>query len=259
MNNNKSKKRIAVRLAILMMALALITSCLAVGTLSKYTVGDNGADTAQVAKWGVRLTVTGDDDLFVDSYTGTAGKITVLAQDDYDLVAPGTVNTTNAVFTITGNPEVATDVDFTLGATKDVFLKYDSDDDGTKDATYYPVVFTLVHTYGANAWSIAPAVAGTGATVVEETGKDTITGTLAQIEAVLANLTASMQQVNPNYTYDDTFTLSWAWEFSKDAATDKLDTILGDLAAGLTVDGYTAADYCLDVAYDFRISVVQVD
>lgn len=247
-------KNRTMRVAVLLLALTLITSCFVGGTFAKYITKDEGTDSARVAKWGIELSVTGDEDTFVTAYDGT-----VESQTTEDLVAPGTKNDTGVTFTVDGNPEVATEVSVSLGNTQDVFLKYDAngDDADGKEATYNPVVFTLTHTYGADAYSIAPAVTGTEATVVTEDGKDVVTGTLAQIESVLANLTASMTQVNPGYTYDDTFTLTWAWDF--ETGNDNLDTILGDLAAGIAVDGYTADDYNLTVAYDFAITVEQVD
>lgn len=251
------KERRTTRLAVLMMALALITSCLAVGTLSKYTVGGNGADNARVAKWGVVLDVEASD-AFDASYTGTGNEITVNADNGDNLVAPGTTKG-EIKFSITGKPEVATKVTVSLGATKDVFLKYDSDNDGTKDATYYPVVFTLKHTYATGANPIAPAVEGTGATVTTNGNTETVTGTLEEINKVLANLQTAMTQVAPNYVYNDTFVLSWAWDF--EAGNDNLDTILGDIAANVYANGYAKNDgnYCLDTSYSFTIRVDQVD
>lgn len=251
------KKNTMMRLASVLLVCVLLTTSVISGTFAKYTTSADAEDTARVAHWGVELTVTGGDQLFSQEYTGTAGKITVKSSNNDDVVAPGTTNNTAVVFTLKGTPEVATKVTATLGETKDVFLKYGNN----KENTYYPVVFTLTHTYGADAFSIAPVVADTGATVTTSPGKDVITGTLAQIQAVLTNLTNNMTQVNPNYVYDDTFTLTWAWAFQQTNVDDfdKLDTILGNLAAGKTVVGYDTGDYNLTLKYDFSITVEQVD
>ena len=251
MNNNKSKKRIAVRLAILMMALALITSCLAVGTLSKYTVGGNGNDKAQVAKWGVRITVTNDQTVFANEYDNT---VKAEAGSTYDLVAPGTKNDTGATIEITGKPEVASKVNITLGAVEDVYLE-------TTTGKYYPVVFTLTNEYGNDAFTLKDAADAEGVTCTVSGNVETITGTLADIEKVLNRFSTStsLSQFGPNHNYENTLTLTWAWEFFEDDATDVLDTALGDLAAGLTpnVDGYVGSN--LTVSYTLAITIVQVD
>ena len=54
---------------------------------------------------------------------------------------------------------------------------------------------------------------------------------------------------------DAVFELSWNWEFSAAEDTDKLDTMLGDLAAGkASYDG----EYNLNIAYTIKITVDQV-
>ena len=262
------KKNTMMRLASVLLIAVLMSTCAISGTFAKYVTSESGGDTAQVAKWGVTLTVSsGDqnngDKLFVKSYetwfdegengANSHSKPTVLAQADYDVVAPGTNGGAGVTFTIKGKPEVATKLEVTLGSTEDVFLKY-----GVNNGdTYYPVVFTLTHTYEADARTIAPAVENTGAEVEATSGKDVVTGTLAEINAVLANLTAAMTYQAPGYVYDDVFTLNWAWAYDVDPATDELDTKLGNLAAGTV----TAApdEYHLGLKYEFSITITQVD
>lgn len=246
------KKNRSMRLATLLLALTLITSCFVGGTFAKYTTSESAKDQARVAKWGIELSVEGGDELFVTEYDEGADRFTVVSQNTEDLVAPGTKNDTGVTFKLTGKPEVATKVTASLGATEDVFLKNGED-------IYYPVEFTLTHTYGDEAFSIAGAANEADVTVATEEGKDVITGTLAEIEAVLVELTEAMSQLDPNYPYDDTFTLTWAWEFG-DPTNNELDTTLGNLAAEVNPNSLVDdEDYNLTVAYDFSITVEQID
>lgn len=230
-----------------------------------------------------------------------------------NLVAPGTKNVGSSTFSIKGKAETAVKVVITLGEPKDVFLKEgtyldwttgnDNDDTFNLAADYYPVKFTLKQEFGANSWPIATKSDSTkkisvyasngDATYTEVTAaneeafkksgfanggyveiKDT---TLASINAILGELTNNMTQVNPGYTFNDTFTLTWAWDFDNNGActNDQADTLLGNLAADAVdcttifqkskvVDSVATAmvaddDYCLAESYNFSITVTQVD
>ena len=267
------KKNKFMRLASVMLMLCLITTCAISGTFAKYTTSDSAKDSARVAKWGIVLTVSDSDGstLFAKDYEDEddSSKMTVSSLVDLDLVgglddvvAPGTAST-GITFTINGTPEVATQVTASLGETKDVFIKYDSDSNGSLDATYYPVVFTLTHTYGAGAQSIKGAADAVSVTCTNDGSTDVVTGTLADIQKVLVKLSELMTKNAPGYVYNDTFKLTWAWAFEHGSnPTEKelfngLDTQLGNLMAGTV----TAADgtYCLDLAFNFSITVEQVD
>lgn len=259
-------KNRTMRVAVLMLALTLITSCFVGGTFAKYITSDSATDKARVAKWGVEVTAF-DNSSFKTEYTGTANAITVKSSNDDKLVAPGTADTEGVSFSIKGNPEVATKVTIDMVVTNDVKLSYSANPAGSI-YSYYPVVYTLTHTYGAGAWSIAPAVEDTGAAVVTADGVDTITGTLAQIKAVLDKVSAGMTNVAPGYVYDDTFTLTWAWDFDDDGAgtNDVLDTALGNLAvdeadATFTMNDveYTAGAFSTDIEYSINVTIEQVD
>lgn len=81
--------------------------------------------------------------------------------------------------------------------------------------------------------------------------------------------------VAPNYVFDDTFTLTWEWPFetgendTTKAANNKLDTILGNLAADPEYykngenNQYTNtgenANYSTDINYSITVTVEQVD
>ena len=262
------KKNVMMRIASILLVCVLATTCGISGTYAKYVTKAEANDTARVAKWGIMLAVTGDG-VFAEEYDGEGGKKTVISSNKDKLVAPGTENETGITFKITGTPEVAFKLTAGLGDdAKDVVLKAGTYTDYTKspyidtftiDKDYYPVVFTLKHTFGTGAQSIKGAADAAGVTCNTNGNVDTITGTLAEINAVLAKLSEAMSQVNPNYVLDDTFELTWAWAFvqtNKDLY-DKADTLLGNLAAGTATEN--ADNYNLWLKYNFTITVEQVD
>lgn len=106
------KKNRTMRVAVLLMALTLITSCFVGNTFAKYVTSANGSDTARVAKWGIVLTA--DSELFGAQY-GTDNDLVVKSSEtDTDVIAPGTKGDA-VIFTIAGTPEV----DFKFTATLD--------------------------------------------------------------------------------------------------------------------------------------------
>lgn len=281
------RKNRTMRVAALLLALTLITSCFVGGTFAKYTTSGSATDTARVAKWGIEMTVTGDG-AFAEEYDGTV-KTSVASEN---LVAPGTKNETGMSFSISGTPEVAFRLTATMGSdAEDVFLKaadsyldYTTSNNATDtfklEKTYYPVVFTLVHTYAEGSYSIMPTDVTSGTsnkigddytateryTVTNDTTnrKVTITGTLADINAVFAQVSKNMEKVDPNYPLNDTFALTWAWDFDGSGAGtfDKADTLLGNLAVDATKFGSNltdGTDYNLELKYNFAITVEQVD
>lgn len=256
------KKNKIMRIASALLVLALLSTCAISGTFAKYVTSDSASDTARVAKFGVVVTAW-DDSAFSTSYE--TGNETVVSSTSDKLVAPGTKNDTGITFSITGTPEVDVEVDFVLTVNKDVFLNVGTyadettgttDDKYTVDTVYTPVVFTLTND-----------------------GNAVATGTLSDIKAYLeADTFSKVYDANTNLTETfGTYTLTWAWDFpaTEDAATDKKDTTLGNLAAGVTVPttatelttlnakGAAApeaqGDYCLNIDFEIEIVVTQVD
>ncbi|MBO4878634.1 MAG: hypothetical protein J5544_00070, partial [Clostridia bacterium] len=97
------KKNWTTRVAVALLALTMITSCFVGSTFAKYVTRAQGEDNARVAKWGILLTMEGDN-MFAPEYehddpnfTGEATTLSVRVDPDYegeitDLVAPGTTN-----------------------------------------------------------------------------------------------------------------------------------------------------------------------
>ncbi len=263
------KKNWTMRVALLIVALALITSCFVSGTYAKYITSADADDTARVAKFGVVITSSGS--LFDKTYkratdNGPGGDattgLTVVSEDTAKLVAPGTKNADGITFTVTGKPEVNVAVSMTLGEDlKEVFLKAGTyadmttaadDDTFTLADDYYPVVFTLK--------------VGTGSTA------KTYTGTLADIKAALDDTTsgafASEYAAGTDLsTAIGTISLTWEWAFGNTNVpangNDFADTLLGDLAAGTTIlptaNAPAATNYNLSEVVDISLNIVQVD
>lgn len=253
------KKNTMMRLASVLLICVLLTTSTISGTFAKYVTENSGSDSARVAKWGVDIDVSGS--LFDYQYKNVSNgntpgstDVTVLAYNGSDkLVAPGTQNDEGITFKITGKPEVSVklEVKITDADKKDVFLKkgtYDNyitaGDDADKftlDADYYPIVYTLKNDIGN--------------TLVE--------GNLAKLEAYLEQENNPFNKVYvPNTQLEEitggstgTYTLTWKWAFEQEK--DAADTMLGNLQVdGTLID---AANYCLDVAVPFTITVTQVD
>lgn len=266
------KKNWTMRVALLMVALTLITSCFVSGTYAKYITTADGEDTARVAKFGVVITSAGT--LFADTYKATSNtpgasgddvadvaSLTVVSSgsgvaagtDVDNVVAPGTKNDEGLTFTVTGTPEVAVKVTLNADASEEIFLKAKT---GLPDMTtalatdtfdlandYYPVVFTL--TIGSN----APVV-----------------GSLADIQAALAATPVTYPANSDLSTEIGTITLTWEWAFGTAGAVsgnDQADTLLGDLAAGTTLAPATTltagTDYNLNEVVNVTIAIEQID
>ncbi len=264
------KRMKSMRVAAVLFALVLITSAFAGNTFAKYVTKGEGTATARVAKFGVVVTAD-ENDFFKKSYatdnkTLYSGDFSVKNTSD-NLVAPGTSG--NAIkFSISGTPEVAVDVAVSFTDAEDVFLlkgKYTNDttadptDSYSLDADYYPVLFTLTKD---------------GTKKVED-------GTLQDVIDYFQDDTNGLNgQYDPGANLGTTFgefEISWKWTF--DGVDDIADTILGNLAASITTDGYAGIapvapttegdpytyeaidtdNYNLDLGFKFSVSVTQIN
>ena len=106
---------------VLMLTLCMVTACLVGSTLARFTMGESTRDAAQVAKWGVVLSVRGD--LYGTNYlnaakgnTATAGDTNITVNSNslsaldptrLNVVAPGTEGN-ELVLSLSGTAEVTT-------------------------------------------------------------------------------------------------------------------------------------------------------
>ena len=159
------KKNTIMRIAAVLMVLALATTCAISGTFAKYVTKVEGEDSARVAKWGIVLTLNAGEafaaeyDQSVDNgdYAGLAVKA------DEKVVAPGT-NSEEAEAdlqgTVFGTPEVATRYTLKITGLKDVVLPAGTYTDYTElcdadgDGEYgYEKTFTLDKAYTPVKWN----------------------------------------------------------------------------------------------------------
>ena len=229
------KKSVLFRIALVMLVLTMVTSCFVGGTFAKYVTSKTGADSARVAKFGVGVTVTGET--FAEVYenkengntaaTTASTKITVDAEDNKEVVAPGTKGNMFAI-ALTGTPEV------------DVEVKYEAIvdlGDNWKDADdkyYCPLVITV------------------GTSSVYGLGFDSADAFEAAVENLIADHTAEYDantdlSVTTNVAVPS---VSWEWPFSTSPENDVKDTYLGDQAA---------AGNAATVALTVKATVTQID
>lgn len=222
------KKNSMMRVAVLMLALVLMTSCFVGGTFAKYTTGGDGAAHARVAHWGVTVEMQGDP-LFKNEYTNAANALIVESSSDDVIVAPGTSGKTT--FSISGKPEVATEISIEIKNVKDVHL-----------GEYYPLHWklTLVSDASQNVSNVLLAE-----------------GELADIVKFLNEEYMPDAKYAPNENLGAIFELSWEWTFENGVGqnNDK-DSDLGDLAAN---GGADDENNCTIINYEIHITVDQVE
>lgn len=218
------KKNWTMRVALLIVALSLITSCFVSGTFAKYVTSGNGTDIARVAKFGVTVTATADafdTEYAKDDTTFTLADNTVVSSNTDNLVAPGTTHDV-AVVTLAGTPEVAVRVAYEATIELSGWTL-----DGTTE--YCPIVFTVDGaTYGTN---------DTAATNKSANVAALVTAVKNAIEACSADYEANTDLSTAQGT---DCAISWEWPFetgadaTEKAANDIKDTTLGNNAANGT-------------------------
>lgn len=242
------KKNRFIKLASGLLVLCLLTTCVIGATLAKYTTAKDTQDSARVAKWGVRISAAANS-AFATEYNkqdaGYTGTLSVKSSSSEKVVAPGTSGSA-AQFSISGTPEVAVRLSFALTVVNEVKLTagtYTNTDGATVTLAgdYMPVKFTL-----------------------SDGSTDLATGTLGQIADYLNTHPVDYAPGTNLSTTVPTYTLSWAWAFNVSTDADKADTILGDLAAGVTgikkgSSDIAASDYSTNVSYTLTITATQID
>ncbi len=217
------KKNVIMRAACVVLVLTLLSTCMISGTFAKYvTDAPDVTDSARVAKWGVTAAVDAED-LFATAYkdapvaydnTETGDAITVWAEVEANLVAPGTESEQEDAIVVAGTPEVDVSVDYTADVTLTGWTINTSE-------FYCPLVFTV------NGQTIKMDATNDTADKLAAALEDAITGLSADYDAN----TDLAAQANNNVD------ISWAWDFDDNGAgtNDAKDTALGNLADAPTV------------------------
>lgn len=218
------------RVAGLLLALVLVTSCFVGGTFARYVTSDGGTDEARVAKFGVKVTATGDvfaeeydaKDPKVEGYDGKVIAKSVISSDKTKhekVVAPGTSKKDALTVSVTGTPEVAVKVEYQAHVTlHNDTNKTECNWKDENNKYYCPLVITV------------------NGTPFKGLDYDSATAFEAAVEGAINGLTKNY----PAGTVLDQsgskgVAISWEWPFE---ATDKEskqsdvnDTWLGDKAA----------------------------
>ncbi len=227
------KKNSTMRVAALLLALTLMTSCFVGGTFAKYTTYGEGLDSARVAKWGV--TVDGSAlKAFVSDY-GT----TVNGEGDVKVVAPGTEGAFSN-FEISGTPEVA--VKIIYGATVELSGNW-LDENGK----FYCPLKVYVN--------------GTPLCGLQYASADAFEQAIVDHVVAITNTYAPGTVLGD--VVEDDLSIAWAWSFVSDGTdyygtpgdgmgeqTDRSDTQLGNWA---TTDSAPA------IRIDVKCTIEQVD
>lgn len=280
-----------IRVAGLLLALTLVTSCFVGGTFAKYTTAAKGEDTARVAKFGVTLATSGE--VFGEDYaiTGDAegadmiansGTYTVSSSEEgKNVVAPGTKGVLNLI-TISGTPEVAIEVTATLNfkgenVTEDTLkmIKLPKNENNTTYTDYTVVTgyennastygtFTTDTDYYPIKWTLKKD--GTAVTNCENVNlqaiqdylTDTISGKYYFNEVPTGVTGGKLMSVFTSQL--GAYTLEWKWDFEgtgeNAALIDKMDTYLGNAMANV----FTKPDgVSLEEAFSFSIVITQID
>ncbi|MBQ8293553.1 MAG: hypothetical protein IJX78_07140 [Bacilli bacterium] len=216
------------RISAILLVLTLLSTCVISGTFAKYVTKGEASDTATVAKWGIELTVAGEDVLYDDDKIANDVAAKVSASN---LAAPGTYQKLANV-KLSGTPEVSYNIQV------DVDLKLENWTVNGND--YCPLEFTV------------------GSTVIKIDGSTikTVDELEAAVEkAIMAAITGGDGTVN-NKTYDATqptpgsagdLDIVWKWAFDNGAEADKNDTALGNAATRATIN------------FSLTVTVTQVD
>lgn len=206
------KKNKMLRIASVMLVLALITTCVISGTFAKYVTTGASSDSARVAKWGVTITAdTGT--AFGTAYTRGSNAISASASVDTDsvfagakVVAPGTKGTLLNVAIAEDGREVECAL------------------------TYKVNTFSL-----ANWGEYCPLVFTVGTREIKQGD-----GTVAELEnAVKSAITGLNKTYKVNQSISDSsVTIAWEWPFHTSDANDVKDTVLGNATtpASITID-----------------------
>lgn len=211
-----SRKNHTLKLAGILLALVLVTSCFVGGTFAKYVTNGTGTDSARVAKFGVAVTANGT--MFAKEYdTDTENVKATIAKSVFStdkVIAPGTKGDMVSM-TLAGTPEVAVNVKYAATVTLENWV-YKANESATEEF-YCPIKIKVgnqnYYGYDYNSAELFKNAVETAINGYSENyAPDTDLNNTAKAPVV-----------------------SWEWAFEDSAAgakqTDVKDTYLGDQAA----------------------------
>lgn len=268
-------KNKTLKIACGLLVMVLLTTCVIGTTLARYTTSDTASDTARVAKWGLEVSTSGT--LFGNSYKEEIvavddATLTVQSLNKADtVVAPGTKNETGFQIRLKGQPEVDYQISAVASQQEDIYLvagnygvmveqfglnassnvvglytlsgtTYTKVTSGNWNSgtTYYKLLdaVTVNAQYNPIVWTGKLDQNGTEYTSTYTSLTEAANSLVTYINGFAdGNTTDGKSNYQSNHAINDTYTLTWSWEFGTAVDTtpdddDKADTILGNLIAG---------------------------
>lgn len=201
------KKNIMMRISAALLVAVLLTTCVISGTFAKYVTSDSETDSAEVANWGVTVTVSGDATAVQD--TTDSNTEAHIVSNVGELLAPGTKGVLGNV-AISGQPEVAVQINYSAVVTLEGW---------EVESEYYCPVVVKIN--------------GTAVTAVDKNADSKIDASDYEtcIEEAIAAYTESFAAGKDLATEANEIVITWEWEYSTSDANDVKDTALGDAAA----------------------------
>lgn len=200
------KKTRTMRMAAVLFALVLITSCFVGNTFAKYVASGEATDTARVAKFGVTIVADNTTDgMFKKEYAKEDseynGTLSVVSSTEGKVLAPGTEGNVGG-FSITGTPEVAVRIKYTVDTFNLTGWTV------ADDEFYCPIIFKIGN---------------------ETVNGSTFTDAASLVAAVKAKIEKNVDvDANTSLATSNDISITWEWPFSTSAANDVKDTALGD-------------------------------
>jgi hypothetical protein len=239
------KRKKITRLASILFALVLVTTCVISGTFAKYiTNASSGDQKARVAKWGV--TISTDGELFGTQYTsltdsGIIVKSSGAVSDISNVVAPGTGTTTDL-----DNSNVSSKFTFTIGGEPETAVKISISAEGDEIGLNNGTVIDKKYTYNGESTTISGAYNPVKFTLKKLGDNGNVDSSFegvtdGSLEEVCKKINKVETVYGPGEDFDNiagTYQLTWKWDFEGDNTNNEYDTILGNIsAAEATVDG----------------------
>lgn len=218
------KKNTMMRIASVLMVAVLLSTCAISSTFAKYVTTNGSSDEARIARWGVKITAGAG--AFANEYESDTqaftGKTVIGVQAQgatiKSVVAPGTSGNFEG-FSITGTPEVATNVSVTADL---VLTGWETTD------TYCPLVFTFGSGESAKVYKIG----------ANDQNGNTIEKVTQLEQAVEHEFTSLSKPVNANDSVDCGCGFTWSWPIGSNDINDEIhknDTALGNLLDAPTI------------------------
>ena len=229
------KKNFAMRIAACLLVVTMLSLCMVSYTYAKYTTQNDSENVAQVAKWGVTVTAKLDD-LFEQGYINGPEAVTdntaiVLTsgtlENAKNMLAPGTTDNQASALVVTGAPEVAVDVDYTLT----VELTGWEITVGDAPEAYMPIVLELTIDGTTYTYKMGATASSADNTYVFTDVAELCAAVAAQVDELDDDF------VEANSDLAHTINLKWTWDFEGAEGgyqTDVKDTALGNLTTAPT-------------------------